>query len=83
MEGAGDLAIAIYGPAAITMGTRPMPAEAQKFAELYRANSLLRALPGLVRAMKGQVLLDGRDVTALPAHAPNRSLRSNDYVRQR
>jgi len=36
VEGAGDLAIGTYGPAAISMGMRPMPAEAQKFADLYR-----------------------------------------------
>ena len=32
-------------------------------------SSLLRAASGLVRAAAGQVLLDGRDVTALPAQA--------------
>jgi len=32
-------------------------------------SSLLRAASGLVRVTKGQVLLDGRDVTALPAPA--------------
>lgn len=37
VEGAGDLAIGTYGPAAISMGMRPMPAEAQKFADLYRS----------------------------------------------
>lgn len=37
VEGAGDLAIGTNGVAAITMGTRPMPSEAQKFADLYRA----------------------------------------------
>jgi len=37
VEGAGDLAIGTFGVAAITLGMRPMPAEAQKFVDLYRA----------------------------------------------
>jgi len=53
----------------VTLVARPGTTTAILGANGAGKSSLLRAASGLVRPTRGQVLLDGRDVTALPAAA--------------